>query len=84
MLVAVAAPVAILVNCLRVFGTGLIMIHAGPQWATGKLHEYEGMIMIGVAALVLVLVAWLMAGMDDWYRERNAAAPPSAESPQPA
>ena len=83
-LVALAAPVAIAVNCLRVFGTGLIMIYIGPQWATGEFHKWEGMIMIGVAAALLVLLAWLMAGIEDWIRERNSTTAPATDAPQPA
>lgn len=89
MLVAMAAPVAIAVNCLRVFGTGMIMMKIGPEWATGKFHEYEGMVMIGVAALLLVFVAWMMAELDDWLKERKAPAAgveetPVKDAPQPA
>ncbi len=70
-LVMFAAPVAIFINCVRVFGTGLIMMKFGPEWATGAAHEREGMVMVGVAAALLALIAWLMAGFEDWYNEDN-------------
>ncbi|MCA9266980.1 MAG: exosortase/archaeosortase family protein, partial [Planctomycetales bacterium] len=71
----IAAPVAIAVNCLRVFGTGLIMLYIGPEWASGDAHKYEGMLMIGIAALIILFLAWLFAAMEDWLRGegRNAA-----------
>ena len=61
-----SAPVAIGVNCLRVFGTGLIMLNFGAEWATGKAHEYEGLVMLGVAALLLFGLAWLLALVWMW------------------
>jgi exosortase len=88
-LVVLAAPVAIAVNCLRVFATGLIMLYIGKEWAFGAIHEYEGMIMIVLAALLLLLIAWLMAKFDTWYNApvpdngpAEALAAPSASSAQ--
>ena len=86
-LVLLAAPVAIAVNCLRVFGTGLIMIYSGPEWASGKFHEWEGMIMIGIAALLLVFVAWLLAGVEDWLSDAKSETKDdgaAADAAQPA
>ena len=82
-LVVMAAPVAIIINCLRVFGTGLIMMYIGPEWATGAAHTNEGMVMVGVAAAILALIAWLMAGIEDWIKERKAPSDPASSAVQP-
>jgi exosortase len=86
-----SAPVAIGVNCLRVFGTGLIMLYIGPEWASGKAHEYEGQVMVGFAALLLVGVAWLLAMIEDVYFKKPATdaaqvdpADPYAATAEPA
>lgn len=76
-LALLAAPVAVAVNCLRVYGTALIMLTWGPQWATGEAHEREGMVMVGVAALVLVGLAWLLAKGEDWFREEEQPDSPA-------
>ena len=84
LLALMAAPVAIAVNCVRVFVTGLIMVYIHPDWATGEAHEVEGMIMVGVAAAILALIAWMMAGIADWYQERsNKQGSPSPQSMEP-
>ena len=70
-----AAPVAIGVNCLRVFGTGLIMLNFGDKWATGTAHELEGVFMLGFAALLLVGLAWFLAMIEDTYFKSPEAAP---------
>jgi exosortase len=84
-LVALAMPVAVAVNCLRVFVTGLIMTYGDPRWAQGDLHKYEGMVMILLAAGLLLLIAWLMAKFDSWYNEPTPASgfSPGASSPEP-
>ena len=86
LLVLMAAPVAIAVNCVRVFATGLIMISPslGPEWATGTAHETEGMIMVGVAAASLALIAWMMASIEDWRQERSDESKTSSANMQPA
>ena len=77
-LVAMAAPVAIGVNCFRVFITGLIMVYAGKQWASGDLHDWEGIVMILLAAGLLLLIAWLLAKFDGWYNEPQPVAEAAA------
>lgn len=56
-LVLLAAPVAVAANCLRVTVTALIMIWFGRKWADGVYHSLEGLLLIGLAALLLLLVA---------------------------
>jgi exosortase len=70
-----AAPVAIGVNCLRVFGTGMIMLNFGKEWATGAAHEGEGMIMLVFATLLLAGLAWLLALIEDTYFTQPHSVP---------
>lgn len=77
-----SAPVAIGINCLRVFLTGMIMLWFGSQWATGDAHDREGEIMVGIAALLLVGVAWVLAKLEDVYF-RPPAPPPATPAALP-
>jgi exosortase len=57
------APIAVFCNMLRVLITGLIHIYIGPDYATGTLHNFLGLIMLGVAFGLYGLLAWLMNRM---------------------
>lgn len=60
-----AIPIAIVANCIRVVASGLILIAFGPQWAEGLFHTLEGLAIIGIAAALLVAVAWGLAYLQD-------------------
>jgi exosortase len=63
-IVAASVPIAILVNALRVTGTGYLAYHQGLEVATGYYHLLEGFAMFGLACVVLALVGfaviWLL------------------------
>ena len=42
-----------------------------PNLRQYAFKEHEGSYLVGVAAAILALLAWIMAGLEDWYRERN-------------
>jgi exosortase len=54
------APIAIFCNVLRVLLTGLIHIYVGPDYASGTLHNFLGLVMLGVAFGLYGLLAWIM------------------------
>jgi exosortase len=56
-LVALAVPIAILVNSLRVIGTGILADKYGVEAAEGFFHEFAGLMIFGVAIVMLVLSA---------------------------
>lgn len=58
-LVALAVPVAVMVNILRVAVLGLAFAHDA-TWATGAMHEAIGLAMLVPALLLLIAIAWML------------------------
>jgi exosortase len=61
LLVALTIPVAILINGLRVFLTGFLVLYVSPEMGQGFMHTSEGMVMFGGAFLVTGLLAFVMS-----------------------
>jgi exosortase len=59
--VAVAVPIAIGANALRVAGTGLAADAIGPEAALGFFHTFSGWLVFLLATLMLLLVQRLIA-----------------------
>jgi len=70
-LVAMAVPIAVAANCVRVSVTGIILVAAGPKWAEGTFHTLEGLAIVGLGALLLMLVAWGLGKLDDRFHSRS-------------
>jgi exosortase len=58
-LVAITIPIAILVNGVRVFLTGFLVLFVSPEMGQGFMHTSEGMVMFGGAFLITGLFTWL-------------------------
>lgn len=58
-LIALAVPIAVMVNILRVAVLGYAFAH-DMTWATGTMHEWIGIAMLLPALLMLLAVAWLL------------------------
>lgn len=58
-LVLLAAPVAIVVNGVRVFLTGFLVYYVSPSYGEGFMHFTEGWLLFLVSLSVLGLMAWL-------------------------
>ena len=56
-----AVPIAIVVNSLRVIGTGILANKYGTQVAHGFYHEFAGLLIFGIAIVVLILSAVILA-----------------------
>ena len=56
-LVLLAVPVAIFVNSIRVIGTGILADRYGSAAAEGFFHEFAGLLIFGVAIIILVFSA---------------------------
>ncbi len=56
-----AIPIAILVNAFRVALTGGLTHYLGKEAASGWIHQTEGLFTFGIAFLLLLLEAWLLA-----------------------
>ena len=56
-LVALAIPIAIIANSIRVIGTGILASRYGAAAAEGFFHEFAGLVIFGIAIVMLVLSA---------------------------
>lgn len=61
LLFALTIPIAILINGLRVFLTGFLVLFVGPEMGEGFMHTSEGMVMFGGAFLITAAVAWVLS-----------------------
>jgi exosortase len=64
-LVFFAIPVAIVVNALRVVGTGILAERYGSDIAQGFYHEFAGLVIFGVAIAILIVAAVLLRKIED-------------------
>ena len=53
-LIAIALPIAITVNVLRIVATGYLSIHFGKKMAVGFFHEFSGMIVFSIGLLFYI------------------------------
>lgn len=77
-LVASAIPIAIFVNAMRVTLTGLLAHWFGEQAATGFIHDFQGVITFGLAFLLLLAEARLIAALRDGRTPPLQSSPPKA------
>jgi len=61
MLTLFAVPIAIFVNSIRVIGTGVLAEKYGSAVAEGFFHEFAGLLIFGVAIVMLVFSAVAMS-----------------------
>jgi len=73
-IVALAIPVAVLVNGVRVFITGFLVAFVDPSLATGFTHITEGWLLFLVAFAILAAITWGVL----WMERRLARAPSHA------
>jgi exosortase len=59
-LAALAIPVALAANSLRIIGTGVIAYQAGPRWSQGVWHDLEGLVTATLAMALVFFAAWLL------------------------
>ena len=59
-LVALAVPIAVFVNCIRVIGTGILAIKYGEEVAEGFYHQFAGIGVFGIAMGILILAALIL------------------------
>ncbi|MGB3406099.1 MAG: VPLPA-CTERM-specific exosortase XrtD [Jannaschia sp.] len=60
-LFAMAAPVAVLLNALRIGIIGILVDSYGIAQAEGFLHVFEGWVVFGLCLVVLFSTAWLLS-----------------------
>lgn len=59
-LVALAIPIAIIANSIRVIGTGILASRYGSVAAEGFFHEFAGLVIFGIAIVMLVVAAVIL------------------------
>jgi exosortase len=70
-LLALAIPVAVLINGVRVFLTGFLVFFVSPALGEGFMHVTEGWLMFIVAFLILGMLAWVAGRLEAMYAERR-------------
>ncbi len=63
-IVALAIPIAVLLNGVRVFLTGFLVLFVSPSAAEGFSHMTEGWLMFAVAFGLLALVTWAAVAIE--------------------
>lgn len=80
MLLAIAIPVAMLLNGVRVFLTGFLVHFVDPKLGEGFMHVTEGWIIFVVAFGILGGFAWLLLQAEEYWARRGDGTPPSGPS----
>jgi exosortase len=57
-IVALSIPVAVVINGVRVFGTGFLVAFVDPKLAEGFSHMTEGWLLFLVAFAILAVITW--------------------------
>lgn len=70
LLVALAVPIAVMINGLRVFLTGFLVYFVDPKFGEGFLHMTEGWLLFVVSFGLLGGAAALVAPLDHWLARR--------------
>ncbi len=61
LLSAMAIPLAVLFNIIRVVATALMVAQLGPQYAMGSRHEMTGAVVFLLGVMTLVAIGWILA-----------------------
>jgi exosortase len=74
-LLLLAIPVAIVINGIRVFMTGFLVLFVSPEMGEGFMHTSEGMVMFGGAFLIISLIAWALGKLEGFLDRPTPATP---------
>lgn len=72
LLVALTIPVAILVNGVRIFVTGFLVLFVSPEMGEGFMHTSEGMVMFGGAFLMTGMLTWLLGQGERFFQPKRS------------
>ncbi len=59
-LIALAIPIALFANSIRVIGTGILASKYGAKAAEGFFHEFAGLVIFGVAMALLIISTFVI------------------------
>jgi len=74
LLIALAIPIAVLINGVRVFLTGFLVFFVDPKLGEGFLHLTEGWLLFVVSFALVGATAWLLSFLDGWWTRRGRLA----------
>jgi exosortase len=74
MLVALAIPIAITINGVRVFLTGFLVYFVSPALGEGFMHVTEGWLLFIVSFSSVAVIAWLGTVAERWWTSRRELA----------
>jgi exosortase len=60
LLVAVALPLSVVKNAVRIFTIAVLSTHVDPAYMTGRLHRHGGIIFLAAAVLVVIALLWIL------------------------
>lgn len=55
-----AAPIAVIMNSVRIALAGILLQYFGPEWLEGFTHFFEGWVIFMVSVLILFAIAWIL------------------------
>jgi exosortase/archaeosortase family protein len=58
--IAVAIPLSIAKNGLRIFTLGVLATYVDPSFLTGRLHRQGGIIFFAVALAAILFLLWIL------------------------
>ncbi len=71
---AAAVGIAIVVNAIRVFLTGFLVVFVDPKLGEGFMHLTEGWLLFVVSLSLIGGTAWLIGRIETWVRPRSPEA----------
>jgi exosortase len=74
LLVALAVPIAIVINGVRVFLTGFLVFFVDPKLGEGFMHVTEGWLLFIVSFTCIAALAWLAAASERRWDARREIA----------
>ena len=72
LLIALAIPIAVLINGVRIFLTGFLVLFISPEMGQGFMHTSEGMVMFGIAFLAIGAVTWIISKGENFFSRKVA------------
>jgi exosortase len=80
LVIAVAIPLSIAKNGLRIFTISMLGTHVDPGYLTGRLHHQGGIVFFMIALATVFLLIWLLRRGEDSYVPAAALLPASSDS----
>ena len=79
LVIAVAIPLSIAKNGLRIFTISMLGTHVDPGFLTGRLHHQGGVVFFMIALATVFLLIWLLRRAEDSDMRAAALLPASSD-----